>query len=89
MRTIYLRKEDEKGTRKVLLDMAYLVAHKQIRLLKYKFEEGLYLRYLPNPKDQGKVEQLILTKDKIKSEDENYFYFSFNYKANQVEPVAE
>ncbi len=90
MRTIYLRKEYPTHIRKVLIDMAYLVSHKKIRLIKTYYEEGLFLPYLPSLKDkEPKVEKYFLTKDKIKSESSDFYFFDFPFKPEQVEPVAE
>ena len=86
MRTIYLRKEDKYGTRKVLLDMPYLSSHKTIRFPKYKFEKGLYL--LTKPKKSKDIEKYNLTKDKIKKENENFYYFRFPFKPDEVEDYA-
>ncbi|QQS34717.1 MAG: hypothetical protein IPM56_10635 [Ignavibacteriales bacterium] len=88
MRTIYLRKEDNLITRKVLLDMAYLVSHKKIRLPKYQLEEGLYLLYLPDVKEKSRIEKYFLTRDKIFSEDNYHYYFKFPFKADQVTETA-
>ena len=86
MRTIYLRKEDKNGNRKVLLDMPYLTAHKMIRFPKYQFEEGLYL--LNKPRKAKDIVKYNLTKDKIKKEDKNFYYFKFPFKADEVEDYA-
>lgn len=86
MRTIYLRKKDKNGDRKVLLDMPYLITHKMIRFPKYQFEEGLYL---PNKQKMAKdVGRYDLTKDKIKKEDKEFYYFKFPFKADEVEDYA-
>jgi len=63
MSTYYLRVETHNRTRKVLIDMAYLAKHNNIRLPKYYYEEGLYLPY----KSDGNsvTEKYELTKDKI------------------------
>lgn len=84
MRTIYLHKEDQNITRKVLLDMAYLVAHKKIRLPRYQFEDDLYMVYLPDTKNNSKTEKYFLSKDKIISKDQTHLYFKFPFKADQV-----
>ena len=86
MRTIYLRKEDKNGIRKVLLDMPYLSSHKIIRFPKYQFEDGLYL--LTKPKKAKDIEKYKLTKDKINKEDDNFYYFKFPFKADEVEDYA-
>jgi hypothetical protein len=84
MRTIYLRKEDKNITRMILLDMAYLVSNKKIRLPRYQLEDGLYLLFLPNLKDKSQVEKFFLTKEKIISEDQYHYFFKFPFKADQV-----
>jgi len=87
MRTIYLRKDDPQITRKVLIDMAYLVSHKKIRLLKVYFEDSLYLPYFKD-KTKQQVCKYFLTKNDIVSEDQNHYFFKFPFKAFQVEDVA-
>ncbi len=87
MRTIYLRKENGNNIRKVLLDMPYLVTHKIIRLPKYYFEDGLYiLNKLKNSNNPGKY---YLTEDKVIKEDENFYYFKFPFKTEEVENYAD
>ena len=88
MRTIYLRKDYGENTRKVLIDMAYLVSHKKIRLLKTYYDEGLYLPFFPD-KSSDKTERYYLTKDKITSEGKDHYFFNFPFKANQVENAAD
>jgi hypothetical protein len=75
MKPVYALKDANNITRKILLDMAYLSEHKQIRFFKYLYEDGLYLLYSGNKKDPEKIEKLFLTRDKIKKEDENYLFF--------------
>jgi len=87
MRTLYLRKDDSNSTRKILIDMAYLVSHKAIRLPKYYFEDDLYLPY--KRKSQTEVEKFLLTKNNILSEDENFYYFKFPFKAEEVVNVDD
>lgn len=87
MRIIYLRKDLGNLTRKVSLDMAYLVTNKKIRLRKELYEDGLYLIYTNN-KSQGNPEKYFLTKDKIKKEDEFHYYFDFPFKADQIENIS-
>ena len=87
MRTIYLRKEEGSTLRKVLLDMAFLSSHKKIRFPQYKFEEGLY--FLCKPKGSDRVEKYFLTKDKIVSQDRDFYYFAFPFKAVQVEDYSD
>jgi hypothetical protein len=84
MRTLYLRKEAGGNIRKILLDMAYLVSHKKIRLPKIYFEEGLFLPYLNN----GQTDKYFLTKDKITSEDSNHYFFDFPFTPEKVENTA-
>ena len=86
MRTIYLRKDYDSHTRKVLIDMAFLVSHNKIRLAKYYFEEGLYLPYIS--KNNKDVEKYLLTKDKIISETKDHYFFNFPFKAEEVENAA-
>ncbi|GBD89054.1 hypothetical protein BMS3Abin03_02998 [bacterium BMS3Abin03] len=88
MSTFYLRIEDKAKTRKILIDMAYLAKHNIIRLPKYYFEDGLYLPYKGNSYSESSVEKYELTKDKIIKEDENFYYFKFPFKHEQVEGVA-
>jgi hypothetical protein len=87
MRTLYLRKDDIDITRKVLVDMAYLVSHNKIRLPKNYFEDSLYLPYFKD-KDKQKVCKYYLTKSDIVSEDQNHYFFKFPFKAAQVEDAA-
>ena len=89
MRTLYLRKEENESVRKILIDMAYLVSNKKIRMPKYQFEDNLYLLFIPNPKNDGEIQKYYLTKDKLLKEDNNHYYFDFPFKADQVEKVAE
>ncbi|MGA7720298.1 MAG: hypothetical protein WCA84_03900 [Ignavibacteriaceae bacterium] len=87
MRTLYLRKDDINITRKVLIDMAYLVSNKKIRLPKIYFEDSLYLPYFKD-KAKQKVSRYFLTKAEIISEDQNHYFFKFPFKAAQVEDAA-
>jgi hypothetical protein len=87
MRTIYLRKDYNNYTRKILMDMAYLVSHKKIRLPKTYFEDNLYFSYLTNDKNE-QPQKYFLTRDKIISEDTNHYFFAFPFKAKQVEDTA-
>ncbi len=84
MRTIYIRKDDENLTRKILIDMAYLVSHKKIRLPKEYFEDNLYLPYYQN----NRIEKYYLDKGKIISEDQFHYYFKFTFRPEQVENAA-
>ncbi len=84
MRPLYLRKESEGFTRKVMIDMAYLVTHKQIRLPKMYYEEKLYLPFFNN----SLVDKYFLTKEKIIKEDEYHYFFAFPFSAEKVENAA-
>ena len=84
MRSLYLRKENGKLIRKVMVDMAYLVSHRQIRLPKPYYEEGLYLPVMKN----NQIDNYFLTKDKIIKEDEFHYFFEFPFSAEQVENSA-
>jgi len=88
MRPIYLYIDKYGITRKVAVDLPYLFSHKQIRLPKWQFEDGLYLRYLPNSNDKSNVDKYFLTKDKIIKEDQDFYYFKFPFKYSQVSEVA-
>jgi hypothetical protein len=88
MRALYLQKEELGFFRKIMIDMAYLASHKQIRLPKYYFEDDLFFPYSPNKKDPANIEKYFLTKDKIIKEDEHHYFFIFPFKADQVESVA-
>jgi hypothetical protein len=88
MRPVYLRKDNHIGTRKVMLDMAYLVSHKKIRILKFLWEEGLYLPFVPKDGSREKTEKYFLTKDKLIKEGENHYFFDFPFKSEQVENIA-
>ena len=87
MRTIYLKVNRNGLIRKVGIDMAFLSSHKKIRLPKYYFEEGLYLSYKKNLKESA-VEEYYLTKDKIKKEDTDFYYFDFPFKVEQVFDIS-
>ena len=84
----YLRVNKNNNTRKVAIDMAYLAKHKIIRLPKYYLEEGLYLPFLNTGEDKNKVDEYYLSNDKIIKEDNNFYYFKFPFKHNQVVDVA-
>ena len=75
MKPVYALIDANNITRKILLDMAYLSEHKQIRFFKYLYEEGLYLLYSGDKKNPEKIEKYFLTRDKIKKEDGNYLFF--------------
>jgi hypothetical protein len=87
MRTIYLRVNRNGLIRKVSIDMAFLASHKKIRLPKYYFEEGLYLSYKKDLKQQL-VDEYFLTKDKVKKEDNDFYYFDFPFKVEQVFDIS-
>ncbi len=87
MRTIYLRKDENNFTRKILIDMAYLVSHKIIRLPKYYFEDMLYLPF--KRKSHNEIEKFVLTRNNITSEDDNFYYFKFPFKAEEVVNVDD
>jgi hypothetical protein len=84
MRTLYLRKDDRNFTRKILIDMAYLVSHKKIRLPKIYFEDSLYLPYFKDSAAQ-QVYKYFLTMNEIVIEDKDFYYFKFPFKPAQVE----
>ena len=83
----YLRVNKNNNTRKVAIDMAYLAKHKIIRLPKYYFEENLYLPFL-NKAGDNNVEEYVLSSDKITKEDQDFYYFKFPFKHDQVVDVA-
>jgi len=87
MRTIYLKVNRNGLIRKVSIDMAFLSSHNKIRLPKYYFEEGLYLSYKKNLKESS-VEEYFLTKDKVKKEDNDFFYFDFPFELEQVFDIS-
>lgn len=88
MRTIYLYIEKDGLLRKVAIDMAYFSTYKKIRLLKFYFEEGLYLKYLKDAKDKQSLDNFYLSKDKIIKEDSDFYYFKIPFKVNQILNVA-
>lgn len=83
MRTIYLLVNCNGLLRKVSVDMAFLAKHNIIRLPKYYFEDGLFLLHRDDKNDNIKSEY-YLTKDRIKKEDINFYYFNFPFKMEQV-----
>jgi hypothetical protein len=85
MRIAYLRKQEKNHIRKISLDMAYLVTHNLIRLPIDYFEDGLFLPYKDN---DNKLDSYFLTKDKIKKEDKDFYYFDFPFEHKQVEDAA-
>ena len=88
MRTLYLRKEDGNLTRKVILDMAFIATNKKIRMMKYLFEDGMYLPYYKNGKKKSDLDRYYLTRDKMIKEDHDFYYFKFPFRADQVEDTA-
>lgn len=84
---IYLKVSKNSIVRKIALDMAFLASHKKIRFPKYYFEEGLYLTYKKKINETA-VDEYYLTKDKIKKEDLDFFYFDFPFKMEQVLDTA-
>lgn len=88
MSTYYLRVQDEDNIRKILIDMAYLAKHKVIRLPKYYYEEGLYLPYFDKNRNDTKLNKYELSKVNIFKEDDNFFYFKFPFKHDQVVEAA-
>lgn len=88
MRTIYLYVEKNGLMRKIAIDMPYLAAHKKIRLLKFYFEEGLYLLHKKDLKDNTSTEKYYLSKDKIIFEDSDHYFFRFPFKFEQILNVA-
>ena len=87
MRPIYLIKDQGSFQRKVMLAMAWLSTHKQIRLPKYYLEDGIYLPYKSNNKNE--IEKYFLTKDKILKEDNDHFFFKFPFKPEEVENAIQ
>lgn len=88
MRPIYFYIDKYGITRKVAVDLPYLFSHKEIRLPKWQFEEGLYLRYLPDINNHSNIEKYFITKDKIIKEDKNFYYFKFPFGYEQLTKVA-
>jgi len=88
MSVYYLRVNDRNNIRKVLIDMSYLAKHKVIRLPKYYYEEGLYLPYKEINNNDDSVLKYELTKEKIFKEDNDFFYFRFPFKHEQVVEAA-
>ena len=88
MRTIYLKVNKNGIIRKISIDMAFLSSHKKIRLPKYYFEDGLYFCTIKSLKETILIEDYFLTKDKIKKEDNDFYYFEFPFKLEQVFDIA-
>jgi hypothetical protein len=88
MRTIYLYVEKKGLLRKVAIDMPYFATHKKLRLLKFYFEEGLYLLHLKDLNDTTSIEKYFLTKENIISEDTDHYFFKFPFKLEQILNVA-
>jgi len=87
MRTIYLHVEKYGLIRKIAVDMAFLAKHNIIRLPKYYFEDGLFLPF-KDLKNNSSIEKYFLTKDKIFKEDNDFYYFKFPFKMEQVFDIA-
>ena len=87
MRTIFLSVSRNGFIRKVGIDMAFLSSHNKIRLPKYYFETGLYLSYKKDLKNTS-VDEYFLTKEKIKKEDTDFYYFDFPFKVEQVFDIS-
>jgi len=83
MKPVYLLKDSNNITRKIMMDMAYLAKHKKIRIPKWLFEDGLYFLY----KNDYKTDKYFLSMDKMKKEDEYHYFFDFPFKKNQVEDI--
>lgn len=88
MRPIYIYVDKYGIIRKVAVDTAYLFPHKQIRLPKWQYEDGLYLLYLPEISEKSKIAKYFLSKDKILREDKNFYYFAFPFTYEQVAEVS-
>ena len=50
-------------------------------------EDGIYLPYKSNNKDE--IEKYFLTKDKILNEDTDHFFFKFPFKPEEVENAVQ
>ena len=87
MRTIYLKVKQNGFIRKISVDMAFLASHKIIRLPKYYFEEGLFLSH-KNKSDGSSIEEYYLTKDKIKKTDNDFYYFEFPFKLEEILDIS-
>ena len=75
MKPVYALKDANNITRKILLDMAYLAEHNQIRFFKYLYENGLYFHFSGDKKNPDKIDKYFLTMDKVKKEDGDYLFF--------------
>lgn len=87
MRPIYLIKDQGSFQRKVMLDMAWLSSHKQIRLPKIYLEDGLFLPF--KTKNKNEIEKYFLTRDKILKEDSDHYFFKFAFRPEEVENGIE
>ena len=85
MRPVYFRK-DGPITRKIMADMAFLVSHKIIRFPKWLYEEGLYFPY--KDKKSGELRRFILDKNNAQKQDNDFYYFNFSFKDNQLEDIS-
>ena len=84
MKPIYLLKDSDNITRKIMLDMAYLAKHNKIRLPKWLFEDGLYFKF----KNNSGIEKYHLSKDKIIKEDDHHYFFDFPLKNKQIGKIV-
>ena len=84
MKSVYALKDAKNITRKIMLDMAYLAEHNQIRFFKYLYEDGLYFLFSDDKKNPGKKEKYFLSRDKVKKEDRNYLFFNLPYGCNFI-----
>lgn len=84
MSPVYLQKDSNGQIRKVMLDMAYLVSHKTIRLPKYLYEDELFISYFKDPKSKKESDKYFLTNEKIVNKDNNFYYFNFPFKDEQI-----
>lgn len=83
----YLIKDQGSFQRKVMVDMAWLSSHKQIRLPKIYFEEGLFIPFKSSKKNE--IEKYFLTRNKIFKEDNDHYFFKFPFKPEEVENGIE
>lgn len=79
MKPVYALKDANNITRKVMLDMAYLAEHKQIRFFKYLYEDGFYFFFSGDKKNPEKTEKYYLTRDKVKKEDRDFLFFDLPF----------
>jgi len=79
VKPVYALKDANNITRKVMLDMAYLAEHKQIRFFKYLYEDGFYFFFSGDKKNPEKTEKYYLTRDKVKKEDRDFLFFDLPF----------